>query len=470
MLNTATFKSYYKQLIITGVLTGFLCWIPSLTLAAATLGLSPATGEIGLNSTKTVALAINTGDQAINSVQATITFPEDKLEVTAITKGSILTIWAEEPSYSNSSGAITFSGGVPSPGYQGHGTILTITFKAKVSGLSTLNIVGGTILANDGEGTNVYGGANGASYTVVTQASKSTNSSTTLSDGDQTNDETENIPAVAAAPTITSTSHPDANSWYSTSDIILSWSATSDVTNYSWVLDQQVDTVPDDTNEGSDTTTTFSSVVDGIWYFHIKSGNANGWGDTAHFKVQIDQTAPDPLLTSFPKDYVTTSTEQLLSFFTDDALSGIDYYTVLIDGQTVATHILPENLSAIDLSMLSYGNHIITVQATDKAGNRVETVISLTIAQHWPGVGFTYRNMFIPYERLITGLLVFMIIALCGFYVFYRTHRKHDVCIGDCHTRDCPHFNRDSDHCEVTGRLKRHRKLKKSHDKKIATH
>ncbi len=439
-----------------------LWWLPSSAQATASLGISPASGTMTVNETKTVAVAITTGGQAINSVQATITFPTDKLEVTSISKGSILTLWTAEPSYSNSAGAVSFSGGVPSPGYEGHGTIISITFKAKVSGSASISIVGGTILANDGRGTNVYGGAAGATYNISAQSTQTnTNSNPIKTTPAEPDKPTETKLEPPAAPVIISATHPNSTNWYSDNNPKFSWASTSEATQYSWILDHQTDTVPDDTVEGLSASADFTNVTDGVWYLHVKAGNAAGWGGTGHYQLRIDATAPDALLINLPSDYLTKDRQPTLNFYTQDKLSGIAYYAVLVDGQTSIARITPDELGPFALNPLSVGKHILTVQALDQAGNRTETISTLTIFEEWPIAGFMVGSVFIAYTWVVLGLSILAVLLAIWLGIFFMIHKKRDVCIGDCHIKSCPHFNPSEDHCEVNGRLRHHKKLKK---------
>ena len=98
-------------------------------------------------------------------------FNPDKLEVKSISKtDSIFTLWVQEPAFSNSLGTITFAGGKPSPGYTGAaGTINTITFKAKTATFATadLTFAVGSVLADDGKGTNILTNMGSGVYTIV---------------------------------------------------------------------------------------------------------------------------------------------------------------------------------------------------------------------------------------------------------------------------------------------------------------
>lgn len=446
-------------MIISLMIAAGILGLPLAAFGSASLGISPATGTILVNGSKTVSVAINTGDQAINSVQASITFPTDQLEVTSISKGSILTLWTAEPSYSNSSGVVSFSGGVPSPGYQGHGTLLNITFKAKVSGSSTVSIIGGVILANDGRGTNVYGGANGATYTISAAAANTNTPVKTTTPTEESEEEDVEIPT--STPVITSKTHPNTLEWYNDTNPHFDWEAESNVTQYSWVLDHEPETVPDDTIESSGNTTEFSDLADGIWYFHLKAGNSAGWGNTAHYQIQVDATSPDALLLNLPDDYYTQDRQPELNFHSQDDLSGIAFYSILVDGKTLVEQMTPAALTGVILNELSLGKHLITVQATDEAGNRTEALIQLNILDEWPIAGFTLGKTFIKYPLALALLAIVVILLLTWLGIFYLLHKKRDICIGDCHIRSCPHFNDNEDHCQVGGRLKRHKKLKK---------
>src|SRR3989338_8968242 len=127
--------------------------------ASTTLTLSPSSGSPTVGSTISVKVLVNAG-QAINAVEGTVRFPTDLLEVSSLSKtSSVLTLWAVEPSFSNSWGTVAFAGGLPSPGFsRSGGTVLTMLFRTKKTGSAKLTIGSAQIAANDGEGTNVLSG------------------------------------------------------------------------------------------------------------------------------------------------------------------------------------------------------------------------------------------------------------------------------------------------------------------------
>ena len=121
-----------------------------------------------LNQNFEVVVGVNT-QNPVNAVDAVIKFPMDSLEAVNISKeNSILTFWVQEPSFSNTSGTIEFSGVLTGDkGFSGTGEILTITFKPKMIGEAEIDFADAQILAADGEGTNITGNKNGVVYSVI---------------------------------------------------------------------------------------------------------------------------------------------------------------------------------------------------------------------------------------------------------------------------------------------------------------
>ncbi len=124
---------------------------------AAIFSLAPSTNAYRVGDTFAVGVYVEELDQAINAASGVISFPTSRLEVVSISKsGSILSLWVREPSFSNTAGTVVFEGIVPNPGFAGaSGRLLTITFKVKTAGTDTISFSSGSLLANDGHGTNI---------------------------------------------------------------------------------------------------------------------------------------------------------------------------------------------------------------------------------------------------------------------------------------------------------------------------
>lgn len=143
---------------------------------AATLTLSPSAGTFTEGKSFSVRVLVGSGGESVNAVSGKINFSTDTLTLTSLSKSGVVSLWAQEPTYSNSSGAVSFQG-VMLNGYSGSsGTVITMTFRAKAPGTGTVSIStsGSSVLLNDGQGTNALSSAGSASFTIAAAAVKPT--------------------------------------------------------------------------------------------------------------------------------------------------------------------------------------------------------------------------------------------------------------------------------------------------------
>ena len=352
------------------VLNWLFLHAPSAT--AATLFISPGSVNTSVGRTFTISVNVSSPGDAANAFSGTVNFPANLLEVVSISKsGSIISFWVQEPSFSNVSGNINFEGVAVNPGFSGNtGRIISATFRAKAEGEANLNLSSAAVLANDGKGTNILTGVAGMRVSVGSASSESPSSNTPV------------------APRISSPSHPDQNSWYQSKNATFSWSLGSGITGVNFLADQDPNSDPGTRSDGVLSSYTYENVNDGIWYFHIKFRNANGWGATSHYKFQIDSNPPTDLT-------ITNNTEpdsDKASFVFDlkDAHSGLGYYEIKIDnGAPVKVYD-----SSFTTPSLANGQHQLHVVAYDKAGNRIEKAVAFEIS----AVKVTLVN------RLLSGL------------------------------------------------------------------
>jgi hypothetical protein len=134
---------------------------------AATINLNPANGLYKVGDTIYLNVSISS-DTSVNAVAAKISYPTDLLTLSSISKDkSIVSLYAQQPLYSNIEGIATFEG-VILYGYTGDsGNILTLVFKAKNIGTANIKFNTASILANDGEGTETLSGKNGSTLTII---------------------------------------------------------------------------------------------------------------------------------------------------------------------------------------------------------------------------------------------------------------------------------------------------------------
>ncbi len=123
--------------------------------ASSDLGFSFNSGSYSVGDSINIKVVVSS-DKSINAVSGQVSFPKDILTLSSVSKnGSIINLWAQEPSYSNNSGTVSFEGIVLN-GFSGSkGVVLVLVFKGKALGTANLSLSKGSILANDGLGTEV---------------------------------------------------------------------------------------------------------------------------------------------------------------------------------------------------------------------------------------------------------------------------------------------------------------------------
>ena len=308
-------------LVFVGFLSVFFGGLPSVARAAA-LFFSPSAGSYNLTKSFSVNVYVSSADQTMNAASGIVSFPADKLQVTSVSKtGSIFNLWVQEPSYSNSAGTVNFEGIVLNPGYTGsQGKILTITFKVKGGGNAPLIISSGSVLANDGQGTNILTSAGRANFTLeipTTGPTPPESVTPTASAG------------FPPAPVITSSTHPDPNKWYSKKDARLAWNLPVGATAVRLLLSHIAEGTP---------IVSYSPPINSIEFIDGKE---------------------------------TYNPQPTVLFDTTDALAGIDYYKVKIGEGDFFTLSSDETVKSnpYTLPLQAPGKRTIIVQAVDKAGN-----------------------------------------------------------------------------------------------------
>ncbi len=130
-------------------------------------------------------------------------------------------------------------------------------------------------------------GGNGTWYLHVRAKDKAGNWSTAAAHFGFTVDT-----SLAAAPSISSTTHPDQGAAYASGAFSASWTAPSGAVGYSVTVDDKPSTVPPATV--STTGTTFSTTkADGTWYLHVRAVDDSGvWSPATHYRFTVDTIAP----------------------------------------------------------------------------------------------------------------------------------------------------------------------------------
>lgn len=384
-------------------------FMPAVSFAA-TLNVLPAAISVSAGEVFTETVSVSSADQALNATSGTVTFPASLLSVSSVSSAnSILTLWVQQPTFSNYLGTVRWSGVVPNPGFTGiRGQIFSIRFVAKSAGTAAIGLSSPMVLANDGNGTNIFTAANPASVSISPSAPQPANA---------TPQNQSSVPLAA----ITSSTHPDQTEWYSSSHVALDWTNAPGVTALRLGYDQDANGLP---------TTFYSNLIshqelqlgDGIWYFHVQERNSDGWGPVSTFRIQIDTVPPLPVLLQFPNGTTTAASTIAVQFTTTDALSGIDHYQLSVDGRSFEV-IAQDGSGVYMLPSGSSGMHTLSVTAYDRAGN------SATAQEQFSTLGGTPITFSISsFIWLIANYLSLILIAIAalavisfaGWYLWHR--------------------------------------------------
>ena len=294
---------------------------------AAILNFSPSSGEYAVGGVFSVSVFVSSADQAMNAASGAVSFPADKLEVISLSKtGSIFTLWVQEPSFSNSAGTINFEGIALNPGFTGiGGKLITVNFKAKAAGAATLNFSSGSVLANDGKGTNILANLGSAQFSLAAASAASTAPSSVSKTTTPFV-----VPSALSAPKISSPTHPDQTEWYAKKDAKFTWPVPAGATRVRLLVGKIPLAIPTVVYSPAISEREVTNFEDGIWYFNSQFRNSGGWGEVAHFKLQIDTQPPKPFAIKFIDGNKTENPKPTVVFDTTDSLSGIDYYKIKI--------------------------------------------------------------------------------------------------------------------------------------------
>jgi len=143
------------------------------TVFAASLLFSPSSGSYNVGDTINMRMVLSSTDQSANAVSGSLTFSNNLLILTSLSKAnSLVSLWAQDPSYSNANGTVDMEGVILN-GYSGsNGTIVNLSFKAKAVGTASIKFASSSVLANDGQGTNILTNAGQASFNISPQKQK----------------------------------------------------------------------------------------------------------------------------------------------------------------------------------------------------------------------------------------------------------------------------------------------------------
>ncbi len=336
---------------------------------AATLSFSGSTGTVG--STISVPILVSTeGGESLNAISLNIAFPTDTLTLTSVSKSpSVISLWAQEPVYSNANGTAALEGIVPNPGFSGSGgRVATLLFTVKRAGSATISFTTASVLANDGKGTNILDDALSQTFTL----SSGTGAAGTVSVT------TPELTFSSAFP-ITSSTHPDQTHWYKETKGTFSWTMPAGATATRLLFDRSPSSVPTKVYDTPVASKTIEGIPEGTSYLHVQHLVNGVWGGIGRYRVQIDTTPPRAFHITFPHGETGINPQPIILFNTIDDDSGIERYEVKVgDGGPLRTAASADS-NPYTLPVQEPGSHTVLVTAYDQAGNVTTSTTSFYV-------------------------------------------------------------------------------------------
>lgn len=375
---------------------------------AATLSLSPANASVAPGNTVAVSIMVSTPDQPMNAASGVLTFPSDLLEAVSLSKAqSIVGLWVQEPAFSNAAGTINFEGVVLNPGFTGaSGRLLTVNFRAKRAGNAAITYTSPTVLANDGEGTNILTAAAGANIQILGGL----------------------LPApVGSDLVIVSSTHPNQDKWYQATTAKFAWKLPEGATAVRLLADSSRSSTPSLIYDPAISQKEVRDLPEGTSYFHAQARVGTNWSAPAHYRLQIDTTPPEYLNVSEIARLDPTESIVRLKFESSDALSGIDHYEIGTgDGREPWKLWSGTEGEIYETEELDPGTHTINVRAVDRAGNLIASSIVVTV-QAPPGAWWVWGQKALSAFSLaipLAALVILLGIMLERSHARFRAWRR----------------------------------------------
>ena len=376
--NTLLFSEKKHKLSLRLLIAASFLFFSTLqSTSAANLVISPSSVSTKVGKSFSVDVLVNNNIDAINAASAVISFPADALKIVSVSKkDSFITLWAEEPVFSNEKGTLSLEGVALNPGFnKASGKVLTINFKALQAGNVSVAVKSGSVLANDGNATDVL---------------KTTGSAFIYVNEEDTVKEITPVKEIVS-PTITSSTHPDSTLWYGRREASFEWKLPEGVTAVKTLYSDKETDVPTKVYDPAISNRSFTADADGIMYMIVQFKTSAGWSGITRYKFQIDTAPPESLKASFPDGVVTTNQTPAISVFAEDKLSGMGKVTMSVDNAPPIEYTAdPTNLYR--LPKQSSGNHTVVINAIDNAGNISTVSLDYTIQTITPPVITEYTK------------------------------------------------------------------------------
>ena len=305
--------------------------IPFFFANAASFYCSPI-GEVEAGDKISLEVGINDNEYLVKAVEGVITFDDELLEFVKIDESG--SEWSEESSlyeneiFFNTSQIKEFEGR--------QSRLFDVYFNVLKDGNPNLYFSSGKILVKEGENYNLEE----LMFTPIEEFR------------------------------VVSPTHPSEDLWYANNNVKFLWSIPFDAEELKLLIDEKEDSFPSISYTDLITEKEIE-LEDGIWYFHIRYKNAEGWQPIIHKKVMIDTKKPYAFNVDIAEERVPK-----IVFNAEDETSGIQGYEIIIPSKNYSFF---TNGNETYFPFSTPSDYKVIIKVLDKAGNHIEKERTITV-------------------------------------------------------------------------------------------
>lgn len=218
---------------------------------------------------------------------------------------------------------------------------------------------------------------------------------------------------VPEAPMVTSSMFTSELSWYGTVEGGFEWELPEDVTAVAFGIATESGVEPMTVSNPPVASLALDpeKVEDGVNYVSVQFKNAFGWGEVTERELRIDRQAPEAFEVEVKSDESSTP---VLSFKTEDALSGVAFYGVRVDDGRPMEVSVKEAQSGYSLPDLDGGPHMIEVSAYDRAGNIATSYSEVVLEEGRRASGVSLHDGILTDFDGYKGIVFLMLLGMVG--------------------------------------------------------
>lgn len=373
-------------------------------VSAASVVLSaPKTVAVG-QTFQVFATVIDPKD--VDTVRLNGSFPAALLQGITLAPGPVLTGLSPATSMGKTSGQFSFGAFSLSDRIEKTGRVAAFTFKAVNEGEATVSLLNSSriLAAGEDQGTGF-----GSVKIRIGPATPQTEA--------QPKPLPEKVEPGKYAVSLFSPSHPDPDTWYRSRDVQVSWKvAGKSVVATRMSIDQDPNGKAAEAMSEVTGFKAFSLDRDGVWYAHLALVFSDRTEGEAHLRIQVDQTPPEAFPVVPEQEQVDEGVPNGIRFAALDAASGASLYRIRLDGTEIAT----TTWGFYGLGALPAGDHVLSVDAVDAAGNVRTSAANIRVSSRTAEkqADRTEAAAVGTWWRIALTLVVLLVIAFAGAYLW----------------------------------------------------